>query len=1530
MIPDHELTESQQYIEKLTKEYIAKHIERQERDELIAEDNIEKRDIKGYHGREILELLQNADDAYQKSIDMGEKPDCELEVIIEYKNNVLTVINTGTFFDKDGIKAIVQGNNSPKTGKYIGNKGTGFRSVLNWAEKVRIFSGCFDVEFSKEIADRKLDEIRKELQIEKQLKKNPNLYIPMLAVPANIENHKRNDRTTIEIVIDPQKLDDDCSVLQQIENIDLRILLFLPNIGKIDIITEKNHIIYKRRAISGVKKNISLLKIVDDNTEVEESFFLFEKTIEHAIKEDDVFKDFRLSIAVPKNFGAFSRRYVYSFFPLLDTESPFNCVLHATYALDDHRNTINMSPANKEIIREQLAFLIDVSKEFVQNGNYDIAYKLLVPSNFSDKGWRFTSPFSKFELEDYYLELLALQKIFLTVNDEYISVKDNPKMIIGDYPELFSGKVFNSLLKPIQDEGVKRLIEVLAKREDFNIYFEEKHLLEAVNKLTDSWNVSQQVDVFIWWNKYYKSSLPNLLKTQEGKWLSFNEECYFLIGDFSAKEGLPSWVKIPALRRDYQQELFSKSEQSQEVIKIKERGKETQIFRILSQNRIYPTINFKYRDRSNIISTVNASVDNYDKAIDFVRWLWGNYRHEDGWNPPGRSEGGFKYNFPCCQDKSIKDSEKLFLGLGYGNDLAGKLFDANYAAFPPGDVFGINKSEAKEFIEFVRKFGVKEYPAVEIQEVYPIDSYARKYEVEIKRSGALGASTRASYEYRLPFIKNLEDILMRLSYLDIVKWIARDSVLYTYLCNPLYSSDAQIRYYGNLQQYYRQYSGKIENYILEVFNEVKWIEIGEKRYSPRQILQSFNSKNNQKFIGVIPVISTEMLETIAEELEINYNEVHDIFEKFSFADKITDLSSEDFYGLLLRLPELDFSKSVELSRTIYRIIEQASFTKNFENFDNKKRFLKEGKVLVKYQGQLQYYLVKEAYLPSSNIISKKDFPIVEKGQRTNNANFARVLGCREYNKEYSVVKDSIVVSRANDSFQRYYRDFQKYARAYAERNDNIERHGKNLIITLVREISILEGEKIINITDEYMCVRDTLTNWYVTVYDSDFVINTISEIIENIYSNIANTSGFDAGKLGELFRAGEKRDRDFLIRKEFGSLNLIDDANYKNEIRNNFMNALNKIDPAYAGDEIGIDFDDFSNIKNAPCIIELFAGIGTDMEGFKEAGFVYAIDLVPYFKKELRNFIQTEAKSFKDALFTRAVHDESMQKDFIKTVNKFMNFSVILEYENSVAFHVEDKVINEFGEWRSDGEKLSADKVYAQNYDEMNPDERFKDEIANDEKAQCMIYFHKVEAFEEWLERHEKQEYENTDRTYNPYSRFVKIVPKRNEISYHKGANVPTGSSHSSQSGYHVGAFTYTADEKRRRNQKVSGNIGELLIYNLLCQSVGKDNVHPRSEAFVELEILKPGQAISGEYDISYIDKNGTEYFVEVKTGDGNSFIISPGELEFAIENADRYKLYLVFNVDADKPDYRELPAKFWEDARFRRKEIVERIVYEF
>lgn len=713
-----------------------------------------------------------------------------------------------------------------------------------------------------------------------------------------------------------------------------------------------------------------------------------------------------------------------------------------------------------------------------------------------------------------------------------------------------------------------------------------------------------------------------------------------------------------------------------------------------------------------------------------------------------------------------------------------------------------------------------------------------------------------------------------------------------------------------------------------MFNEVRWIEIDGRRYSPRQILQNFRTRNNQKFADLVPVINIEMLEKIAVSLNVDFNQMLDVFNKFSFGDKITDLSSEDFYGLMLRLPELDFSYSTELSKSIYRIIEQPAFSKKFEKSDSKNRFFSEGKILVKYKGQLQYVLAKNAYLPSSKIISKKNVPIVEKGQRTNNRNFVTLFGCQEYTKEYTVDSGSVSISDANSSFQQYYQEFKKYARAYGENNDNIEKYGKNLNITLVNRIVILEVGNRVTIDEEYMCIRDTMTNWYITVFGKEFDVNTVSEIIENIYTNIANTPGFEASKLGELFRTKDNSNREFLIKKDFGSLSVIEDASYQNEIRNNFIKVLKIIAPTYEIDKITIDFENFFSNKNGACIISLFKEIETDIEEFRNKGFVYNLDLVPYFCEVLKNFLQMEKRRFKDYLFTRAKLDDKLQKDFVSTVYRFEQFS-IPEYINSVMFSVEDKVVETFGEWRTSEDVFSANDEYVKNYEKMNPQKLYEDEISNNVNAQQMIYFGKEKAFNEWVESHKKLE-ERNNMSENPYSRYIEVVPKVNEVSYNQGTNATGGANTGNRNNKSTGTYTQSLDEKRNRNKKILGNKGELLVYNLLCKRVGKENVFPRSEAFIELGIIKPGQAVSGGYDISYYGEDGIEYFVEVKTGDGKSFIISPGELQYAKDNAEKYKLIIVYDVDAEEPKCMELPMRFWEDSKFRKREIVERIEFEF
>lgn len=102
---------------------------------ILADYRKETAEIRGYHGRELLELLQNAVDELGGTEDRS--------VYISQKDGILKICNNGNVFTYDGFISLMYSNLSPKHNKaeYIGNKGTGFRSILNWADSVRIYSG---------------------------------------------------------------------------------------------------------------------------------------------------------------------------------------------------------------------------------------------------------------------------------------------------------------------------------------------------------------------------------------------------------------------------------------------------------------------------------------------------------------------------------------------------------------------------------------------------------------------------------------------------------------------------------------------------------------------------------------------------------------------------------------------------------------------------------------------------------------------------------------------------------------------------------------------------------------------------------------------------------------------------------------------------------------------------------------------------------------------------------------------------------------------------------------------------------------------------------------------------------------------------------------------------------------------------------------------------------------------------------------------------------------------------------------------
>jgi len=1531
---NYSIEECKEYIERLNQDYKKMHIMSQDRDLLIGENNIEKRDVKGYHGREILELLQNADDAYQKSIEQGEKPSDDLCVRIKYIDNILTISNTGTFFDKEGVKAIVQGNNSDKKGKYIGSKGTGFRSILNWAKEIKVFSGNFKLRFSEYIAQSVFQEIKDFNQVKKQIAKQNDLYVPILACPEYINEERYNPQeTTIEIYVDEDKIKDDYNVENQLNNIDSKILLFLPNITSISIETDDGFVEFRRvREDKSKKRNgkiidvissVKLHKLENGITTSTEEYDLFERIIKGTFLEDNNYKDVNLAIAVPSVLQDVDG-HLYTFFPLLETKSPFNCVMHATYTLSDQRNTIifDSNNNNKNIIVEQLKFIIDIVKDFyIKNKLYDKALDLLIPRNIgSFYNFSFSVGFANFKVEDKYIELLKDLEIFLTVNDKLISFNETPKLIEKDYPSCIKGQGFENLVQYSLTEKAVKLIKLICKTNYLSSDYRyiEDVLCDKISNISDNLTIDERVICYDWWEQNYKDCLPRLLKNQNDEWVEKGEECYFLTGDFDDIV-TPNWIKVPALHSDYQDKLFEvvKGNLKYQEFKTKQQQnnqKPQHISRDICQGKVYELIKFTYRDKNGIIFTLNSSIENHAQAIEFVKWVWDYYRdYSEDWTPPNIQT--YKYKFPTIDDK-VLESSKVYFGREYDNEIAEELFDDGYQKLPSLQSFDIDNNQIIKFKKFMAKFGILTYPKISLGNISENSEYVK----QIKQSMIDNSISVKSLTVEARTIRNFENIIDRLSTSQIIQWINEDNSLFVELLVATYKRGEFTISYKNrldkINEYHR--NDTIDNYLLYVLNNAKWITIDGNNYSPKEVVLDINSNTTiLKIKNLVPVITIDFIKKIVNDINADIDKVFNILNLFKLCRKITDLSSDKFYGILLELPNLEKSIGRDVSRYIYRTIEESGFNTKYIWSKNKDLFWKEGKVLTQKQ---EFVLASEVYLPSTQILNKDQFHILDKGIRVGDSDkFVEVLNCKKYDKQTIVKKDLIERHVEDELFQKEFLKYKKYAEAYKSVNKGIEKVLKELSITLVSDITVTTDNVDAKVLDDYSVIRDTQTKWYITVFEPKYDKWKLSICIENIFSNIANTSGFDANKFGELFRV-DKKGRDFLITKDFGSCDFIYEQDTSDFIKKKFVKALKRINQDFRL-ESHIDFSALDNIETIDAIISILAKEGIeDIQVLYNSGFDVRLDLKNYYQQKVDYIIGQNANEYKNYLFAQALNDTSLQSEFLNNWYKFKSYIIDFQIDNIT--DIMSKLYEKFGNWKISNYE-SADKMYEKNYQRLNPENHFAEDISNDDKIKQWIFFGEDDKFNKWLD---SKRIENVDtKLKNDFvlNKYRDVLPVMQEISYSENV---TSRAHSS--GLHKDyVFVESKEKQKRERQKQIGDSGEFLIYNWLCDRYGEENVRPRSEAFVKLGKLFAGLEMSKDYDIEYTDPENEEiYFVEVKTGDRNSFNISPGELEFAQKHPKNHILFVVFDIDKEEPKFYKVPEEFWNNEKYHKKEIIETI----
>ena len=366
---------------------------------IISDFNGENETRDNYRGREIYEMLQNAEDA-------GAEAKKEIDIIIDYSDDIISIANKGGKpFSDEGFTSIMRANQSSKIEeKLIGNKGLGFRSILNWAQEIEIHSRNIKCTFSESIANEKWIEIQKKIKAnigEKKAKtlinhvyknqraKWPDSTCPIAILPLpKYEKTTKSDKYTTKITV---KLYDDEdiaeSIIEQLESLDERVLLFLTWCKSISI-TGNN---VKNRIITCDKSN-----------------WLFHYKGGNI---DD--KEYSIILAYPKDDSKLKETNpLHTFFPTkINVNIPI--IVHATFELTMSRNGLTDKPENrviqKIVANEIKTFVEQELTTLYSDPSWEIYNAIDIDTNHDDI-W-----YLKHELN----ELKKKAKIYPTINGTY-------------------------------------------------------------------------------------------------------------------------------------------------------------------------------------------------------------------------------------------------------------------------------------------------------------------------------------------------------------------------------------------------------------------------------------------------------------------------------------------------------------------------------------------------------------------------------------------------------------------------------------------------------------------------------------------------------------------------------------------------------------------------------------------------------------------------------------------------------------------------------------------------------------------------------------------------------------------------------------------------------------------------------------------------------------------------------------------------------------------------------------------------------
>ncbi|NVM66849.1 hypothetical protein FHW88_005167 [Mucilaginibacter sp. SG538B] len=410
-----------------------------------------------YNGRQLLELIQNADDAAQGTP--------RARMLISLEGDRLIVANQGQTFSPDGLDSIFSGHLSPKYNQknQIGNKGLGFRSILNWSTRVTIKSGALQIAFSEQFSHQIFEELLdgdKGPELRERVTKRFGRLFPAISVlrvpdvldeillPAAYEGFDTVIMIDLRSGITAQ-------ITEQLdERINAEMMLFLNNLETVSIRVPGHDRDFGRQP----GKEISLagghylraMNLRDSRAEQPEEWTLYGKR--GVLGE----KNYELTVAF-QDEPRLTAGVLYSFFQT-SVSFRFPGLLHGTFELSDTRNELSQRDGFNQLLFSEAAWLI-------AGAAGQLAAKLSGPTDYRPLQLAMvetSSLHSLIQASGFAAKLAAAiktQSIFPAISGAYITWADAPVYYAEpEFAAYLPPDEFGDVLISCDDQGIRELI----------------------------------------------------------------------------------------------------------------------------------------------------------------------------------------------------------------------------------------------------------------------------------------------------------------------------------------------------------------------------------------------------------------------------------------------------------------------------------------------------------------------------------------------------------------------------------------------------------------------------------------------------------------------------------------------------------------------------------------------------------------------------------------------------------------------------------------------------------------------------------------------------------------------------------------------------------------------------------------------------------------------------------------------------------------------------------------------------------------